>query len=301
MKKIVSLVLACMLLVSCFAMNAFAAVTTFDITASKPDADGYFTVTFTSPVAVKAAKLFLFLADGVEVVNPDKSAVEPASSYAFEVDTIDGIVMVNEGKGMKLVEHANGNYIVVDTGADTASFTTSGDIFTIYMKKTADITENPFSLVGTDTLASSYGGVNCTGTSATITYRVSKGTAEANIDWEALKTEEPVEDKFINDETSAVAGTTLTFAGRVGAEWMDLDYGVEFTSNKVGTRAQRYYGAKDGDTVALDAEAGTTQTFTFGAWDGTFEIILTNVSAGDKEFKFFVGDNYTDVAVVTVQ
>lgn len=111
-----------------------------------------------------------------------------------------------------------------------------------------------------------------------------------------------VEDEFINDEEAIGGVKTITFAGRVGAEWMNLDYGVEFTANKEGTRAQRYYGAKDGDTVALDPAAGTTQVFTFGDWDGTFEIVLTNIAeAGNKEYKFFVGDNYTDAAIVVVE
>lgn len=112
----------------------------------------------------------------------------------------------------------------------------------------------------------------------------------------------PVADEFINDETATGGVKTITFAGRVGAEWMDLDYGVEFTTNKEGSRSQRYYGAKDGDTVALDAEAGTTRVFSFADWDGTFEIVLTNIAeAGDKEYKFFVGDNYTEAAIVVVE
>lgn len=290
MRKILSLVVACMMLVSCFAMSASAAATTFNITASEVDADGYFTLTFNSPVAIKAAKLFLFIGDGVEVVNPDKSAVEFASSYAFEVDTVDGFVMNNEGKGMKYVEHANGNYIVVDTGADSASFTTDGDIFTIYMKKTADIAANPFSLVGTDTLTSSYGGVNCTGTSATITYRVSKGTAAANIDWEALKTK-IVEDKFINDE-GATGGSTLTFYGRIGANWIGEDYGVII-------EGKDFFGAKPGDVL------GDGTTLEFAGWDGTFEIVFTNITekgtAGEKTYQFFVGDDYTAEATVVVE
>ncbi len=115
---------------------------------------------------------------------------------------------------------------------------------------------------------------------------------------ENLKVVAPVIDSFINDVVDAiVAGTTVTLSGRIGAEWMNELYGVEFTTNKTGTRAQKYYGARPGDIVG--DYNGSTE-FTFGEWDGTFEIILEGVSAGLKEYKFFVGDNYTDAATFEV-
>jgi hypothetical protein len=108
---------------------------------------------------------------------------------------------------------------------------------------------------------------------------------------------------FVNSETSEVSKETVggetvnvvTCAGRVGAEYKTLDYGVEFTADSTldGARPQKYYGAKYGDTVSNGA--GGTTTFTFeGTWDGTFEIILQGVHTGTKNFKFFVGDNYSD-------
>ena len=42
-----------------------------------------------------------------------------------------------------------------------------------------------------------------------------------------------------------------------------------------------------GDTVK-DYNGSTT--FTFGDWDGSFEIILEGVHAGEKELDFFVDD-----------
>ncbi len=119
------------------------------------------------------------------------------------------------------------------------------------------------------------------------------------LDMESCDVVIPVPDSFINDIVAATAeGTTITMGGRLGAEWMNELYGVEFSSNKTGTRAQKYYGARPGDIVS-DGNDGTTE-FTFGEWDGSFEIILEGVSAGVKEYKFFVGTNYTDAATVEV-
>ena len=115
---------------------------------------------------------------------------------------------------------------------------------------------------------------------------------------ENLKPVSPVVDSFINNVNATVSGDEIALSGRIGAEWMDKTYGVEFASNKTGTRAQKYYGAKPGDTVG-DYNGSTT--FTFGEWDGTFKIILQGVSAGEKEYKFFVGNDYTETATVTVE
>ena len=118
------------------------------------------------------------------------------------------------------------------------------------------------------------------------------------LDMESCDVVIPVADSFINDIAAAIVeGTKVTLSGRIGAEWMNELYGVEFTTNKTGTRAQKYYGARPGDTVG--DYNGSTE-FTFGEWDGTFEIILEGVSAGVKEYRFFVGDNYTDAATFEV-
>lgn len=103
-------------------------------------------------------------------------------------------------------------------------------------------------------------------------------------------------DEFVNDTSSAVEGTTITCAGRVGAEHLSKKYGVEFTADSTvgGTRPQVFYGAKPGDTVSDGA--GGTKTFVFDGWDGTFEIILQGVHAGTKNFRFFVGSDYTDLS-----
>lgn len=116
----------------------------------------------------------------------------------------------------------------------------------------------------------------------------------------ATPTPTPVPEKFVNNTNAVVDGTTITVSGKVGAAWLAQDYGVEFTTNKLGTRAQRYYGAKDGSIVADFNGTGAT-IVDFDTWDGTFEIVLNNVSAGTKEYKFFVGTNYTDVASVEVK
>ncbi len=90
-----------------------------------------------------------------------------------------------------------------------------------------------------------------------------------------------------NPFSATVAGTTITCAGKVEAT--ATNYGVVFTADSTveGARAQKYYGAMPGDTVK-DYEGSTT--FTFGDWDGSFEIILEGVHAGEKELDFFVND-----------
>ncbi len=116
---------------------------------------------------------------------------------------------------------------------------------------------------------------------------------------ENLKPVLPYVESFVNDTGVNINASELAFFGKVGAEYLDFKYGIEFTTNKSGTRAQKYYGAKSGDTVSDGAE-GTT-VFTFDEWDGSFEIILQGVSLGEKEYRFFVGDDYTDYATVTVE
>ncbi|MBP3448362.1 MAG: hypothetical protein J6K51_05025 [Clostridia bacterium] len=90
-----------------------------------------------------------------------------------------------------------------------------------------------------------------------------------------------------NPFSATASGTTITCIGKVDAS--ATNYGVVFTAESTldGTRAQKYYGAMPGDTVK-DYYGNTT--FTFGAWDGNFEIILQGVHAGAKELDFFVND-----------
>lgn len=279
MKKIVSLAIACMLLLSCFAINAFAA-TTFDVTASAPDADGVFGVTFTSPVQLKLAKLAIFYpTDKMDVLDADtKEAVtgsEAGTAFAVESYTAHDQLQSKVFVG----------YLDAYTfTTDNANISDAGDIFTIYfkLKEGAKIEECPFSLVDNTTYKKAYGGINCTGSKSTETYRVTKGTAAANFDWEALKVEDP-EPEF----GASAAGTTITCFGKVAAT--ATNYGVVFTKESTveGARAQKYYGAMPGDTVK-DYNGSTT--FTFGDWDGSFEIILEGVHTGEKELDFFVDD-----------
>ncbi|MBQ7950751.1 MAG: hypothetical protein IJ278_03430 [Clostridia bacterium] len=89
------------------------------------------------------------------------------------------------------------------------------------------------------------------------------------------------------DFGASAEGTTITCFGKVAAT--ATNYGVVFTKESTveGARAQKYYGAMPGDTVK-DYNGSTT--FTFGDWDGSFEIILEGVHAGEKELDFFVDD-----------
>ncbi|MBE7018502.1 MAG: hypothetical protein E7413_01275 [Ruminococcaceae bacterium] len=98
--------------------------------------------------------------------------------------------------------------------------------------------------------------------------------------------------------SATAAGTTITCAGKVDATV--TNYGVEFTKESTveGARAQKYYGAMDGDTVS-DGNDGVT-TFTFGNWDGTFEIVLENVHTGTKVLNFFANDTIIADTTFTV-
>lgn len=91
-----------------------------------------------------------------------------------------------------------------------------------------------------------------------------------------------------NPFSATASGTTITCIGKVDAS--ATNYGVVFTAASTldGARAQKFYGAMDGDTVSDGAEG--TRTFTFGDWDGSFQIILEGVHAGEKELDFFVND-----------
>ena len=141
------------------------------------------------------------------------------------------------------------------------------------------------------------GTLNLTEGNHQITLTINTAWNDLSISGLKLENLNPAE-TFVNNATAVVDGTTITMSGKVGAEWMDLKYGVEFSANKAGTRAQKYYGAKSGDTVG--DYNGSTE-FTFGDWDGSFEIILEGVSTGEKTYKFFVGDNYTEEATLTVE
>lgn len=100
------------------------------------------------------------------------------------------------------------------------------------------------------------------------------------------------------DFSATAAGTTITCIGKVAAT--ATNYGVEFTAESTveGARAQKYYGAMDGDTVSDGAE-GTT-TFTFGDWDGSFVIVLEGVQAGSKTLNFFENDTIIADTTFTV-
>ncbi len=125
-------------------------------------------------------------------------------------------------------------------------------------------------------------------------------TELADYNWqlnlENLKPVAPEAEPILAGTGVNVAAGELAFFGKVGADYLDQAYGVIIDGKD-------FFGAKDGDTVS-DGNEGTT-TFTFGGWDGTFEIILQNITekgtAGEKTYRFFVGENYTDEATVTVE
>ncbi len=284
MKKLLSLVVACLMLVSCFALTASAA-TEFTFTASAADEAGVFGLTFASPVALKKVGFTIdYDATKVVLLDADKNEVTGTSAGAYFTTEILGLHDTDKSKAFE-------GFFSVDVSATSNDgITDPGDMVTVYFKLVdgAKIEANPFAI--NSSYSKGYGGINCTGSKSTETYRISKGTAEGSIDWEALKpaVEEPT-------FSATAAGTTITCAGKVDATVSN--YGVIFDTNAVGTRAQKYYGAMPGDTV-LDYNGSTT--FTFGDWDGTFEIVLEGVSAGSKTLNFFANDTIIADTTFTV-
>ncbi len=118
----------------------------------------------------------------------------------------------------------------------------------------------------------------------TSNFATNKSAAQVYFTIEYVDAREPI---VTNPFSATVDGTTITCAGKVDATVEN--YGVEFTAESTveGARAQKYYGAMPGDTVK-DYNGSTT--FTFGDWDGTFEIILEGVHAGEKTLSFFAND-----------
>ena len=288
MKKFFSLLVACLMLVSCFALTAFAA-TEFTFTASAPDADGVFGLTFTSPVELKKVGFTLtYDTDKLVLLNADGTEAVYDSAVANNYFTVEILGLHDQDKS-KIFD----GYFSVDVSATSNDgLTDAGDMVTVYFKLVdgATIEANPFTIAGTDVYSKGYGGINCTGATTSASYRVSKNTATGTIAWEALKPQLPA-----NPFSATAAGTTISCAGKVDATV--ANYGVEFTSNYAGTRAQKYYGAMNGDTVK-DYNGSTT--FTFGDWDGTFEIILEEVHAGTKVLNFFANDTIIADTTFTV-
>ena len=135
----------------------------------------------------------------------------------------------------------------------------------------------------TTTTGSTVAGISA----GTSNFATNKTAAQAYFTLDYVNDKAPV---VTNPFSATVAGTTITCAGKVDATVSN--YGVIFTADSTveGARAQKYYGAMDGDTVATDATATSTTTFTFGDWDGTFEIVLEGVHTGAKVLDFFAND-----------
>lgn len=86
---------------------------------------------------------------------------------------------------------------------------------------------------------------------------------------------------------SAADKGTLTFVAKVSAEKLNEAYGVIVAGKK-------FFGAPATDSrIAADF-----------VWDGSFEIVLTDITekgtAGEKSFQYFVGDAVTNSATVNV-
>lgn len=215
---------------------------------------------------------------GLTLLHTDK--VTPATASSTEADVIDYVNSKFAAFPAKSAKVTVGTRIVNNFSAtDVAQYvdaTAKTDLYKLYFKKNSvEVNDTTFSNYYAATTQTYYQN------GTTTKY---KSNAAGNFGYTYVA---PV---VTNPFSATVAGTTITCAGRVDAA--STNYGVIFTAESTvnGDRAQKYYGAMNGDTVAANKEATSTTVFNFDGWDGTFEIILENVSAGSKTLDFFVND-----------
>ena len=296
MKKIVALLMALSMVLSLAICVNAADVAKGVNTTFVEDENGLITAT----VKVKDVANFSGMKIGIDfdetkvslLLNDKATAATTSSTYDEVVET--GLSAGFDGLGAHAVTIKD-TYLIVNVAASATSqwYNCADDVqFKLYFQKKADATID-------DTTFVNYYKVTAKTYYKYETTQVSSNVA-GNFGYTVVPYEAPIvePDKFINDEGANGGVGTITFFGRVGAEWLDEEYGVI-------VEGKDFFGAKDGDTVAADATATSTTTFTFGDWDGTFEIVMTNITekgtAGTKTYQFFVGENVTEEATVVVE
>ncbi len=295
MKKIVALLMALSMVLSLAICVNAADVAKGVNTTFVEDENGLITAT----VKVKDVADFSGMKIGIDfdeskvalLLNDKATAATTSSKYDDVVET--GLSAGFDAFGGGHAVTIKASYLIVNVAASSADqwYDCADDVqFKLYFQKNEGATIDDTTFV------------NYYKTTATTYYKTGttqvKSNVAGNFGYTVIPYEAPVveEDKFINDEGANGGVGTITFYGRVGANWLDQDYGVIVDGKD-------FFGAKDGDTVSDGAEG--TKIFDFDAWDGNFEIILTNITekgtAGTKTYQFFVGENLTEAATVVVE
>ena len=287
MKRIITLLLAISMLFS-LAVCAQAAEEDFTKGIKVIWEDGEYVTLSVSAIGLSSLQslhLQVNYANGLTLMLKDKSAA--AADGATLTDVIDlqytdiatWDIQTNKSK------NSNSRFgldIGVSSTSKYINATTETPLFKVYFSKDAGVT------VDADSFENHYN--KYTAKTNFCDNQTTYYFSDTSVLYYGVKAA-PVEDKFINDE-GATGGSTLTFYGRIGANWIGEDYGVII-------EGKDFFGAKPGDVL------GDGTTLEFAGWDGTFEIVFENITekgtAGEKTYQFFVGDEYTEEATVVVE
>lgn len=290
MKKIIALLMAMAMVLSLAVCASAASVTTGINVVAEEDATGLVTVTVSAANISDFSGLKLgldFDEAKVALLNVDK--VTPATTSSTHADVVE---VVDAGYAAMASHNVTikDTYIIVNdfvSATDQWFDTTDNVLIKLYFQKNDGATLDDTSFINYyKVTAKTY---YKTGTTQVLSNKA--GAFGYTVVPFVPTVDEP-------DFSATAAGSTITCVGKVAAT--ATNYGVEFTAESTveGARAQKYYGAMDGDTVSDGAE-GTT-TFTFGDWDGSFVIVLEGVQAGSKTLNFFVDDTIIADTTFTV-
>ncbi len=323
MKKIFSLVVVLTMLFSAFAMTANAAdiKATLVVNGDDGKAGTIFTVDYVitgTPTLYATQIAIAYDKDVVALwdVEYEAEIVAGEEAYAFTGSRIDDKMGRDTIWGQEVVEGS------VEKALAEYSVSAAGS----KKNATVDLTAAPYNLTADDDYAFTvitlnlvrkaegdanirvatsadefYNAANPGGVIMEVTNLSGDVVDDGLVDIVNPGADEPiVEDKFINEETANGGVGTLTFYGRIGAEWKGQPYGVIIDGKD-------FFGANNNDTVAsVDGDSSvTTFEFDMAAWNGVFEIVFTNITdkgtAGEKSYQFFVGENVTEAATVVVE
>lgn len=236
--------------------------------------------------------------EGITVTVYANNVVD-LSGFLFNLQTTAityaGDLKVNEAFDQKVNDPSSTSLKIQYAATDAANYITnagSTELFSFKATKAdadATLTEADFAygtkINNLSKLATKTGSTIAGISAGPSNFATNKTAAQAYFTIEYVDARTPIVE---NPFSATASGTTITCIGKVDAS--ATNYGVVFTAASTldGARAQKFYGAMDGDTVSDGAEG--TRTFTFGDWDGSFQIILEGVHAGEKELDFFVND-----------
>lgn len=289
MKKIIALLMAMAMVLSLAVCASAATVATGINVVAEEDAAGIVTVTVSAANVSDFSGLKLgldFDETKVSLLHTDKAtAATSSSTHANVVEVVDDGYAAMASHNVTIKD----TYIIVNdfvSAIDQWFDTTDNVLIKLYFKKVDGATLDDTSFVNY------YKVITKTYYKTGTTQKLSN--AEGNFGYTVIPYKAPI---VTNPFSATVDGTKITCAGKVDATVEN--YGVVFTAESTveGARAQKYYGAMPGDTVK-DYNGSTT--FTFGDWDGSFEIVLEGVHAGTKVLNFFANDTIIADTTFTV-